>query len=161
MTAVIYFIGACLTAVGIAILFSRRYPGNRRWLWAGIAIGVAAMMFWPITLWVALALWQTGFGRPQLGPPTAPRFPKKIILPASAVGSIATLIAIGATVPPAPALTSESTPSVTSTTSATPTLAVVPSVTTPAVTTSPTTRPPATPSPTPARVATRSLTPAP
>jgi outer membrane biosynthesis protein TonB len=119
------------------------------------------MMFWPITLWVALALWQTGFGRPQLGPPTAPRFPKKIILPASAVGSIATLIAIGATAPPAPALASASTASVTSTTSSTPTLVVVPSAITATATTSPTTPPPTTPSPTPARVATTSPTPGP
>ena len=66
------------------------------------------MFFWPITLWVALALWQTGSGRPQLGSSNgaAGGFPKKIILPASAVGSIATLIAIGATAPPAPALAS-------------------------------------------------------
>jgi hypothetical protein len=160
MTAV-YLIGACLTAVVIAVLFSRRYPGNRRWLWVGIAIGMAAMFFWPVTLWVALALWQTGFGRSRPAPLTAPRFPKKIIFPASAVGSIATLIAIGATAPPASALTSASTPSMTSTTSITPTLVVVPSVTTPAVTTSPTTPPPTTPSPTPARVATTSLTPKP
>jgi hypothetical protein len=87
---VIYLIGACLTAVGIAVLFSRRYPGNRRWLWVGIAIGVTAMFFWPITLWVALALWQTGFGQSRLDAPTAPRFPMKVILPASAVGSIVT-----------------------------------------------------------------------
>ena len=127
--------------------FFRRYPGNRRSLWVGIAIGVAADVLLARHPLGRIGTLADGIRTVAAAPLTAPRFPKKIILPASAVRSIATLIAIGATAPPASALTSASTPSMTSTTSITPTLVVVPSVTTPAVTTSPTTPTPATPRP--------------
>ena len=153
--AVVYLIGACLTAIAIALLFSRRYPGSRRRLWVGIVIGLAAMPFWPVTLWIAVALWQTGFGRSRISPPTVSRLPKKVVVPASVVGSLVTLVAIGSTADPAPASTPPAIPVSTSTSSPTPTLSAVPSTTATTATASPT------PSPTTAPVATTTPTPRP
>jgi hypothetical protein len=65
----VLLVGAGVTAVVFPVLFAKRYPQQPGWLALGIVIGLAAMFVWPATLWAALAMWLTGFVRPQ---PKAP-----------------------------------------------------------------------------------------
>ena len=158
MTA-IYLVGALLTAIAVPLLFTRRYPGNRSWLWVGILAGLVGMLLWPVTLWLTLAVWFLGFAEPRQDASTATRLPRKIVLPVSAVGSLATLVAIGATAEPVAASSSEPARLVASAPRPTPTL-VVPSTTATTASTSPPT-PPASTTPPPTRVAKPSPTPGP
>jgi hypothetical protein len=155
----IYLVGALLTAVAIPLLFARRYPGNRSLLWVGILAGLVGMLMWPVTLWLALAVWFLGFAEPRQDASIATRLPRKIVLPVSAVGLLATLVAFGATAEPVAASSSEPARLVTSAPRPTPTL-VVPSTTATTASTSLTT-PPASTTPPPAQAATARPTPGP
>ena len=64
--AIIFLTGAVSICVVFAVLFTKRYPKRPAWLAAGAAIGIAAMFLWPITIWVALAMWLTGFARHRI-----------------------------------------------------------------------------------------------
>ncbi|TQM02839.1 hypothetical protein [Pseudonocardia kunmingensis] len=145
MTA-FYLFGAALTAVLYPVLLAKRYRGRRRWIVVGVVLGLVAALVWPVTLWVAVALWLTGFTRPSTGV----RRRRRVVFPLAACGSLATFVIIGLIVGPAPAspagtpaavadVIATTTPAVPTTTAA-PTTAPPPPSTAPAVTT--TTRPP-------------------
>ncbi len=128
MTA-IYLIGVVVTAIAYPVLFARRYPGQPKWIVIGVVVGLAAMLLWPIALWVAVAMWLTGFTRRS---PTGRR--RRVVLPLAAVGSLATIVAMGA-IGPRPA-SPPTTPAavadiVAPTTTAAPTTAAAPITTLP------------------------------
>lgn len=162
--AAFYLIGAALTAVLYPVLFAKRYRGQRKWVVGGVVLGLVAALFWPLTLWVAVALFLTGFTRPRTGV----RRRRRVVFPVAAGGSLATFIIMGLILGPTPASTPSTAVAVADvapTTSALPT-------TTPAPTTPPLasaaavvtpTKPPATRPPTTATrpPATTTRTPAP
>lgn len=140
MTA-FYLVGMGITAIASALLFARRYPGHRGWLAIGIGIGLVAMIVWPITLWVALAMWLTGFARPRPQPQQGLLLRKRIALPLATLGSLGSIVVIGATADPVPPTVAESAPPA-AVTSAIPTPTPVPllvpsTIPTPTPTTSP------------------------
>jgi hypothetical protein len=98
MTA-IFLIGAVVTANAYPVLFGRRYPGQPRWIVIGVVVGLAAMLLWPVTLWVALAMWLTGFTRRG----STGRRRRRVVLPLAVVGSLATFLVMGAIIGPRPA----------------------------------------------------------
>lgn len=57
--------GAGITLIAFPLLFAKRYPRRPAWLLLGILMGLVAMFLWPLTIWVALGLWLSGFARPQ------------------------------------------------------------------------------------------------
>lgn len=143
MTA-IYLIGMGITAAAFALIFARRYPGHRGWLVIGIVIGLIAMILWPVTLWVALAMWLTGFARPRSQPRRDPMVRKRIVLPLAVLGGLGSLVIFGASVDPVPPTVTEVAPPA-ALTSPFPTTSPTPSPS-PTTTASPTTSPlPATP----------------
>jgi hypothetical protein len=131
MTA-IYLIGALVTAVLYPVLFARRYPGQPRWIVIGVVVGLVAMLLWPVTLWVAVAMWLTGFTRPN----STGRRRWRVVLPLAVLGSFVTLLGIGMIVGPTPVAASPA-----------PLADIIPptTVAAPATTTAPTTTPPAPP----------------
>lgn len=100
-TTVLHLVGAGATAVAFPVLFARRHPNKGGWLLLGILIGLAAMFIWPLTLWIAAAMWLIGFTRPPV--PAGRR--KRLVLPLCSVGAIVTLVVIGSTAGPPPART--------------------------------------------------------
>jgi outer membrane biosynthesis protein TonB len=155
MTA-FYWIGAALTAVLYPVLLAKRYPGQPRWVVVGVLLGLVAALLWPVTLWVALALWLTGFTRPTSGP----RARRRVALPVATGGALATMVVMASLAGPLPTPTTPTAPAafadvVMATTTAAPTTTVAPTTvpptsTVPVVTTTPpTTAPPTTTTPPP------------
>lgn len=103
---VFYLIGAVVTLAAFVMLFAKRYPGRSGRLGLGIAIGIAVMLLWPVAIWVASALWLTGFARPPVPEDPDLQEPpgglsRKVAIPLCAVGALITFIVIGATAGPA------------------------------------------------------------
>ncbi len=144
---VFYWIGAALTAVLYPVLLAKRYPGRPGWVVGGVLLGLAAALVWPVTLWVGVALWLTGFTRPSTGA----RSRRRVALPIATGGSLATLVIIALIAGPVPAAT-PTTPAafadvVVPTTTAAPTTTVAPTTKPPPTSTAPvstTTAPPTT-----------------
>jgi hypothetical protein len=99
--AAVYLIGMLITVVAFAVLFGRRYPGQLARVAVGIGVGLLAMIIWPITVWVAVAMWLTGFGRPRSQPQPRPLLRKRVALPLAALGGLVSLVVIGTTTGPA------------------------------------------------------------
>jgi outer membrane biosynthesis protein TonB len=148
-----YLVGMCMTAAAFALIFARRYPRHRGWLVAGIVIGLFAMIIWPLTVWVAIVMWLTGFARPRSQPQRNPLVRKRIALPLATLGGLGSLVVFGATVGPVPPTVAENAPPVAATSAiptATPTPSPIPATpTTALLSASPTPTPTAAPSPRP------------
>jgi outer membrane biosynthesis protein TonB len=97
MTA-FYLIGAALTAVLYPVLFAKRYGGRGTWVVVGVVLGLVAALLWPVALWVAVALWLTGFTRPSTGQ----RWRRRVAFPLATAGSLVTLVVMGVIIGPAP-----------------------------------------------------------
>jgi hypothetical protein len=64
--------GAGITLIAFPVLFARRYPGRPGWVVLGAVIGLAALFVWPLTIWVALGMWLSGFAGPRRQPAQHP-----------------------------------------------------------------------------------------
>lgn len=94
--AIFYLLGTVITLVTFAVLFAKRYPRQSGWIAIGVAIGIAMMFLWPVTIWIAIAMGLTGFGRPRTRGVACYQkspliFPKKVVIPLCLLGVLITI----------------------------------------------------------------------
>jgi hypothetical protein len=116
--AILFLFGAVGTAVAFTALFAKRYPKQRRWLVLGMLSGVAAMFAWPLTLWAAVAMWLTGFARPDPSADPPIKIGKNVVIPLCALGAVLSLAGVASAAGPLAAPTSPTGPMAAATSSA-------------------------------------------